>query len=233
MGSDPARDPRAEADEQPQHQVELGAFFIGRTEVTNEQYEACVHAGACAPSTCADDPDYNGANYPVVGVDWDNARAYCQWAGGDLPTEARWEKAARGTDGRIYPWGNEFDEARANLCDVKCPLSWRDKSYYDGYERTAPTSDFWDGISSHGTLHMAGNVWEWVLDCYDGEFYETAAAGTTDPVSDARQCSTFVLRGGSWAEDRYDVRCANRHGAARDEKADNVGFRCVFPVPVP
>jgi formylglycine-generating enzyme required for sulfatase activity len=233
MGSDPAKDPYAEVDERPQHEVNLNAFAVGRTEVTNEQFEACVRAGVCTPSAFAQDPAYNGADYPVVGVGWENAHAYCQWAGGDLPTEAQWEKAARGTDGRIYPWGSEFDGVRANSCDAGCSLPHRTQSYYDGYEHTAPVDSFRDDASPYRAFQMAGNVWEWVLDCYDKEFYVTTTAAGTDPVSYGSECSTFVLRGGSWASDQYSIRCANRYASAPDRRTHDVGFRCVFPMDSP
>jgi len=230
MGSYLAMDPYAEGDELPPHEVDLSAFLITRTEITNEQYGACVQAGVCRPPVGADDPGYSGADRPVVGVDWEGARAYCQWAGGDLPTEAQWEKAARGTDGRTYPWGDEFDETRANFCDTACPLDHRSQSLSDGFGHTAPVVGFWDGVSPYGAFQMAGNVWEWVLDCYDSEFYKSTAAGEADPVNELSPCGSFVVRGGSWAEDQYGIRCANRHGVPADGIARNIGFRCVFPV---
>jgi len=208
MGSDLAMDPSAEGDELPPHEVDLSAFLISRTEITNEQYEVCVQEGACTPPVGADDPDYSGADRPVVGVDWESARAFCQWAGGDLPTEAQWEKAARGTDGRTYPWGDEFDETRANFCDTACPLDHRSQSFSDGFGHTAPVVGFWGGVSPYDALQMAGNVWEWVLDCYDSEFYKSTAAREADPVNELSPCSTFVVRGGSWAEDQYGIRAA-------------------------
>jgi len=223
MGSDLAQDPHAKYDEQPQHEAYLNAFWVDRTEVTSEEYEACVRAGMCAP------PAYdNRAGHPVVGVDWANARAYCQWVGGELPTEAQWEKAARGADGRIYPWGDVFDWGKVNFCDAKCPVALKHESYIDGYEEAAPVYGFPDGASPYGALNMAGNVWEWALDCYDSEFYGTTAAAGNDPVSYGSGCNEFVLRGGSWANDQYSARSANRYAISPDTKAYDVGFRCVL-----
>jgi len=152
MGSDPDRDSisRDWDHERPQHEVALSGFWIDQIEVMNEQYEKCVQAGECTPSNFAHYLEFNGADYPVVGVDWENARAYCLWVGGDLPTEAQWEKAARGADGRIYPWGDEFDGAKVNSCDVNCPFTYRNQSYDDAYRRTAPADSFREG-SVHGT----------------------------------------------------------------------------------
>jgi formylglycine-generating enzyme required for sulfatase activity len=233
MGSDPTKDSSAHDDEQPQHEVHLGAFWIDKTEVTNEEYEACVQANVCTPSAYADDPAYNHSGYPVLGVDWTNARAYCQWVGGDLPTEAQWEKAARGTDGRIYPWGDELDETKANFCDVNCYLPHQARSYDDGYERTAPAHDFPDGASPYGALNMAGNTWEWVLDCYDSDFYGTTAATSNDPENEMLRCNVAVLRGGSWASSYHAIRSASRRGVNPSGEGYFGGFRCVFPAASP
>ena len=228
MGSDLAQDPHARYDEQPQHEVYLSAFWIDRTEVTDEEYEACVRAGVCAP------PAHDSiTGYPAVGVDWVNARAYCQWVGGELPTEAQWEKAARGTDGCIYPWGNVFDWGKVNFCDAECPTDLRHESYVDGHEEVASVYGIPDGASPYGALNMAGNVWEWVLDCYNSEFYGTAAATGNDPVSYSSGCNEFVLRGGSWANDQHSARSANRYGSDPNSRGCDVGFRCVFPVTSP
>jgi len=235
MGSDPATDPSAYAYEQPQHQVNLSAFWIDRTEVTNEQYEACVRAGECATSPYADDPAYNGARFPVVGASWENARAYCRWAGGDLPTEAQWEKAARSSDGRIYPWGNEFGEARANFCDANCSNGlFIESTYNDGYAGAAPVDAFETGASPYGALQMAGNVWEWTLDCFDGYFYRERAATADNPVNDHAGCGAHVLRGGSWYNARGVIRCAYRNISTGLFLWDaSVGFRCVLPATSP
>jgi len=232
MGSDPA----FYESEQPQHQVNLSAFWIDRTEVTNEQYEACVRAGKCVPSVYADDLADNGAGYPVVGIDWENARAYCRWAGGDLPTEAQWEKAARGTDGRIYPWGNEFDGTRVNFCDANCRSFFKTDAYDDGYEQAAPADSFWSGASPYGAFHMAGNVYEWTLDCFDHRFYDTVAATGEDPVNDRANCGEHTLRGGGWLSTRHACRSAYRVNEVVMNVSgewSSVGFRCAIPATLP
>ncbi len=161
MGSDDGYD-----DEKPVHTVYLDAYWIDRTEVTNAQYRRCVQAGECRESACAGDGAYNGADQPVVCVSWDDAAAYCEWAGGRLPMEAEWEKAARGTDGRAFPWGNEFDCRKGNfddeteLDDYTVPGG----PDCDGYDRTAPVGSYAAGASPYGALNMAGNVREWVSD---------------------------------------------------------------------
>jgi formylglycine-generating enzyme required for sulfatase activity len=216
--------------------VNLSAFWIDKTEVTNEQHEACVRAGACTPSAYADDPAYSGAGYPVVGVEWENARAYCRWAGGDLPTEAQWEKAARGTDGRIYPWGDGFDGTRVNFCDANCRSFFRTESYDDGYEHTAPVDGFLAGASPYGALHMAGNVYEWTLDCYDHNFYDMAAATGYDPLNDRVNCDGHTLRGGGWLSTQHACRSAYRVNEVVMNVSgewSSVGFRCAIPATLP
>jgi formylglycine-generating enzyme required for sulfatase activity len=212
-------------DEWPQHTVSLGSFWIDKTEVTNRQYEACVQAGKCEPSTLADDPIYNGSEYPVVGVDWTNARLYCQWVGGDLPTEAQWEKAARGTDGRTYPWGDDFDESKANFCDVNCSHAYAAKSFDDGQARTAPVGSFPAGTSPYGALDMSGNVWEWVMDWHDSAYYHEVQS---DEPSGPATGTLRVARGGSYGSAQFNLRSADRHSLSPASESDDRGFRCVY-----
>jgi formylglycine-generating enzyme required for sulfatase activity len=210
--------------EQPQHTVYLDAFYIDKTEVTNAQYRKCVEAGACdAPwnTIYYDKADY--AQHPVVFVGWNDADAYCQWEGKRLPTEAEWEKAARGTDGWTYPWGNTFDGSRLNFCDRNCKLDQRDSDADDGYAQTAPVGSYPDGASPYGALDMAGNVWEWVADWYDNGYY--ASSPESNPggpgAGDVR-----MVRGGSWGADAAYVRAADRDSAPPDGMHQSVGFRC-------
>jgi formylglycine-generating enzyme required for sulfatase activity len=201
--------------EAPQHPVTLGSFWMDRTEVSNGQYARCVQDGACRVSRLASDPTYNGDDYPVAGIPWQDAMDYCTWAGGRLPTEAEWEYAARGAEGRIYPWGDAFDCAGGNFGD---DLTGCD----DGHARTAPVASFPDGASWCGALDMAGNVWEWVSD----KFGDYPAEAQTNPTGLA-DGELNLLRGGSWGYGRNGVRAAYRYPVPPSADYLGVGFRCV------
>ena len=216
-------------DEHPQHTVYLDAFWIDKTEVTNTMYQKCVAAGACSPNHDIG-ADLGGPQQPVVGVSWHDANAYCQWADRRLPTEAEWEKTARGTDGRTYPWGNEWDVAstrRLNFADKNTNYDWADKSADDGFQRTAPVGSYSSGACPYGALDMAGNVWEWVVDWYDSNYY--ASSPTRNPAGpDSGQ--SRVLRGGSWYYGQNFVRSAYRYvGYSPGYRLGDIGFRCAVP----
>jgi len=188
--------------ETPQHTVTLDAFWIDQHEVTNGQYKMCVDAGVCsAPrsmrsysrSSYYGAPEFN--DYPVIYVSWDNAAQYCGWVGKALPTEAQWEKAARGAAGRIYPWGNRRDASRVNFCDVSCPFGYKDASANDGWADTAPVGSYSNGPSPYGVYDMAGNVWEWVADWYDRDYYKHSPR--ENPKGPSLGVDR-VLRGGAW-----------------------------------
>lgn len=219
-------DPDADGDEKPQHEVTLDPFWIDQTEVTNAQYTRCVGAGTCQSSALADDATFNGPDYPVVGVSWQDATDYCQWAGGRLPTEAEWEYAARGRPDRpidppIYPWGDTFDGTLANFCDANCSYDSKDINYNDGYEFTAPVGSYPDGASWVGALDMVGNVWEWVNDWYNGY------PGTTYQTDDFGT-QFKVLRGGGWNNLGAVVRAASRSPHPPDDRSRHkFGIRCV------
>jgi formylglycine-generating enzyme required for sulfatase activity len=153
------------------------------------------------------DPFY--ANYPLVESTWDEASAYCAWRGARLPSEAEWEKAARGNDGRIYPWGDVFVGERANSCDQSCPYSQSNPVFDDGYWYPAPVGSYPAGASPYGILDLAGNVSEWVADWYD------LAAPTHK-----------IVRGGSWYDRAYRLRTSYRASWMPDRRDYAVGFRC-------
>jgi serine/threonine-protein kinase len=200
-------------DEAPMHTVNLAGYWIDQFEVKNFQYKQCEDAGACsshrADSSSREsyygNPDYD--YHPVIFVSWDEANAYCSWAGKRLPTEAEWEKAARGTEALIYPWGNDFDITRVNADNVNGD--------------TTQVGDY--GPDPYGTYDMAGNVHEWVLDIYSDTYYQTSP---TDNPTGPESGDRYVLRGGGWDTNGPDVRTAYRTSNTADYQAADVGFRC-------
>jgi formylglycine-generating enzyme required for sulfatase activity len=211
------------ASEMPQRQVFISAFYMDETEVTNNEYRACAAAGFCDPPDAGSgtysrsnyyDQPANYGNYPVVYVSWGDARNYCAWAGKRLPTEAEWEKAARGTDGRIYPWGNTFDTNRANTEDR-------------GTEIIMPVGQYPSGATPYGLLDMSGNVWEYVNDWFDPDYY--ASAPDRDPPGpNASPFDEKVLRSGSYANYQHYARVANRGSVTATSSTQFRGFRCVI-----
>jgi formylglycine-generating enzyme required for sulfatase activity len=220
MGSTDA-DPQAVFHEKPQHTVYLDGFWIARTETTNAQYTLCVQAGTCQPSKYANLEHYDAPDQPVVGMTWTDAVAYCRWAGGRLPTEAEWEKAARGTDGRIYTWGNVFDATRLNFCDKRCTIEWHDLTVDDGYADSAPVGSYPAGASVYGALDMLGNAWEWTSSLYRPYPYR-ADDGREDPAAEGVR----VVRGGSYFNFASYARTAFHYGYAPTVVYPNFGFRC-------
>lgn len=205
------------AKSRPQRSVHLDAFWIDQTEVTNAAYAMCLEAGAC-PHPGGNANPYFGKSkydqYPVVYVSWDAADAYCRWAGGRLPTEAEWEKAARGTDGRDYPWGDDPpDESRANFdLNLGAPL---------------PATRYPLGASPYGALNMAGNVREWVADWFSRMYYRVAPS--SNPTGPA-QGDERALRGGSYLDDARELRVFNRFEHPPFSPGINRGFRCASGV---
>ncbi len=172
---------QADADEHPLHRVTLAAFRIDQYEVTHARYRRCVEAGACTlvPDPAFDDPAR--ANYPVALANWSQAAAYCRWAGKRLPTEAEWEKAARGVDGRRYPWGEQPEVGRANINTA---------------HGVRAVGTFPRGASPYGVMDMAGNVWEWTSSRYQPYPYDAS-----DGREDLKARGARVNRGGSWVFD--------------------------------
>jgi eukaryotic-like serine/threonine-protein kinase len=213
-------------DEHPQHVVTLDAYWIDRTEVTNAQYEKCVQVNVCGEkpeqarssgtrSNYYTDPQYS--NYPVIYIRWDSARTYCDWVGGRLPTEAEWEKAARGTDGRVYPWGN---------ASISCALA-NITSCAGG--DTTEVGSYKDGASPYGALDMAGNVWEWVSDYYDPNYYAGYYSNNPKGPSSGPSSGPFwIIRGGAYDFTALNARSAERKNIWESEGHETMGFRCVY-----
>jgi serine/threonine-protein kinase len=210
-------------DESPVREVRLDAYWIDKYEVSNGQYQECVNAGKCIKPRSTEswkrasyygNAEYN--NYPVVYVDWRQAKAYCEWAGGSLPTEAQWEKAARGTDARKYPW-----EYGSPSCDkANYSPDWSNNVICVG--DTERVGTYPAGASPYGAMDMAGNVWEWVLDWY-GPYNEAETNNPKGPgTGDLR-----VLRGGSWIDEFRGILSANRIYHFSTNAYYDFGFRCV------
>ncbi len=211
----PLRDISRFDNERPQRTVYVDAFYIDKLEVTNQQFKQFLSDTGYKPKHYLDYPPHNTEDQPAVVLDWSDAAAYAKWAGKRLPTEAEWEKAARGTDGRIWPWGNEWDATK---------LSGNDGTgLIDGYVLTAPVGQFPQGASPYGALDMAGNLWEWVSDWYTHDYYEYAP--NKNPLG-PESGDGHVLKGGGWAENLDFTRCANRFGGNPGSLI--IGFRCAM-----
>ncbi len=211
--------------ERPEHEVHLNSYWIDKYEVSNAQYGMCVRDGSC---TIPKNPSFSSTgqyegfarnnHFPVVYVNWEQAKTYCEWVGGSLPTEAQWEKAARGTDGRKYPWGNESPS-----CDKA--------NYNPAFSRackgnTSEVGSYPAGVSPYGAMDMAGNVWEWVLDWY-GFYNEAEKDNPQGPGTGDNR----VARGGSWYFNYRSIRSASRRYVSPTYTYDDFGFRCVLPQP--
>jgi formylglycine-generating enzyme required for sulfatase activity len=207
-------------DARPMHRTYLSSYWIDQHEVTNERYRACVLSGVCSPpkdSQAFEDP--RRAQHPVANLTWSQARTFCQWAGRRLPTEAEWEKAARGTDGRRYPWGNSVEAVKGRLKggDVKA-----------GGNGIVPVGSQLETASPYGVFDLVGNVWEWVKDWYAEDFY--AIAPSRDPQGPLRG-SFRVLRGGDWSESVLELRASYRGWDEMTYWGPTLGFRCADDVP--
>jgi formylglycine-generating enzyme required for sulfatase activity len=253
--------PHPFADVRPQHAVYLDAFWMDQTEVTVGMFRTFVEATGYV--TTAEQEGYGrpykpgpreqewpqvpGADWqhprgpgseaqddhPVVQVSWDDAAAYCAWVGGGLPTEAQWEKACRGTDARVYPWGNEFDDRRLNFCDARCEVTrWTDDpTFDDGYAYCSPVGHYPAGASPYGALDMAGNVWEWTADWYGDQYYADSAY---ENPQGPRTGDKRVQHGGAWLDAGRAgwLGCCARHATPPGTRCDDLGFRCAIPAKV-
>ncbi len=204
-------------DEQPERLVLLSSFLIDRFEVTNHQYGEFVAATEQRkprpPSRYAKNLSrMRGANQPVVYVSWHDALAYCRWKGNRLPTEAEWEKAMRGTDARLWPWGNTNEPGAANVGRID-----------DGFEVTAPVGSFQRDVSSFGIADGAGNVMEWVADWYAERIYQHG--GEKDPQGAAHGVFK-VLRGAGYTTTGTDFRITSRSKMIPNFRDETIGFRC-------
>jgi formylglycine-generating enzyme required for sulfatase activity len=203
-----------DSDEQPTHTVHLTGFRIDRYEVTNQHYQVFLQVTGRAQPQFATDSQFNSSQQPVVGVTYFDATGYCKWAGLRLPTEAEWERAARGTDGRTYPWGESIDGSWAN--------------YDSRVGKTTPVGSYPAGVSPYGGHDMAGNVREWVADwygLYSGATVQNPKGAPPYIGNSPEWLATFVGRGGGWRDSMGDIRSAKRF-TPWWSGADDLGFRC-------
>jgi len=232
-------------DENPARNVCVNGFYIDKYEVTNARFKGFVDATGYLteaernPSPLSDrtwrHPYGAGTSadempdHPVVCISWYDANAYARWAEKRLPTEAEWEKAARGADGRLYPWGNEISTKTAsmNIADKNTDHPWRDASMDDGYKTAAPVGSFPGGKSVYGVEDLAGNVREWCYDWWDSEYYET---GSSNNPAGPETGEFKVTRGGSWFYDAIGARTSHRLYHKPDGYGSATGFRCVKDV---
>ena len=209
-------------DEKPMHFVFTPAYFIDKYEVSNAKYREFVLATGHQQPLLWDDETFNKPDFPVVGISWHDAMAYAKWKGGRLPTEAEWEKAARGNDGRLWPWGNVWDKGFffyfVNIFGDQ-----------DNYPATAPVNYYQSGASPFGLFNTAGNVWEWCLDWYDEDYYRMSPE--INPEGPKKPGKMKTLRGGSWINDIDGVQVVHRARNFPDTKNKIYGFRTVLPVP--
>ncbi len=220
-------------DESPAHMVFLDPYLIDKYEVSNKNYKDFIKLTGHSAPAYWDDPRLNRPELPVVGVSWNDARTYCEYVSKRLPTEAEWEKAARGPHGNLYPLGNDFDPARANFGKT--------------HEATMPVDSYPDGVSFYGLHHMAGNVFEWVSDWYDPRFYSRLEpmvnptgpskpvwlGGTGTYVDFLTLGEKRVIRGGSWIAPEATLRATHRfwNHPSNNSYGVGLGFRCAKTAP--
>jgi formylglycine-generating enzyme required for sulfatase activity len=207
-------------DEAPEHQVYVSAFYMDKKEVTQAEYERYTkmtkRGKPFVPVFEDDISKITKPELPAMGMSWTDADAYCKWAGKRLPSEAEWEKAARGEDRRRYPWGSEFSPGYANVNGDE-----------DGFQYLAPPGSFESGRSPYGLYDMTGNVAEWVADSYDEHYY--AKSSFRDPKG-PDEGQHKVIRGGSWRETEHNARLSKRFQARMWRTDSTIGIRCARDV---
>jgi formylglycine-generating enzyme required for sulfatase activity len=215
MGTDNGAEVQRD-EEKPQRTIYLDGYWIDQTLVTNGDYHRCMDAGKCNGLVSTTKyysifMNQSYTNHPVVYVTWFDAEKYCAWVGGSLPTEAQWEKAARGTDGRLYPWGNAFPDSKL--------------ANYDGIlGMTSMVGSFPKGASPYGVMDMAGNVRQWIKDWYSDNYLRDAPdSNPTGPDTG----TAHTLKGGSWNDPEIYLRSASRLSHVPDSPGETRGFRCV------
>jgi formylglycine-generating enzyme len=199
-------------DEEPIKEIEIDEFYIDIYEVTQKEYKKVTGKNPSA---------FKADNHPVESVTWDEANRYCKKFGKRLPTEAEWEKAAKGGKNTTYVWGNVVASNKANFCDANCSHGWKEDQFSDGYENTAPVGSF--PPNGYGLYDMAGNVYEWVADWYEGDY--NSVRPTRNPMGPASGDERST-RGGSWINYSSGTRPTDRSGADPDERYEYGGFRC-------
>lgn len=235
-------------DETPAHTVSLDSFWIDQTEVMNKQYCQFLNAKGnqaengirwFEPSKYGLIEEVDGRfrskkgyeQFPVIEISWYGAAAYCAWIGGRLPTEAEWEYVSRGPDGNLYPWGDTFDGRIVNSCDASCDVypysEYKNSSYNDGQAKWGPVGRYPSGASWCDALDLCGNVWEWVQDRYNADYYAHS------PDKNPKGPSTgeyYVRRGGSWSNREWQLLLTSRRGEELSSRRIHwIGFRCVIP----
>jgi len=241
-------------DEHPQHIVYLESFYIDQMEVTNTMFSEFVVktnyqtdaekagksygfvgndwllvSGVNWKHPYGPSSDIGGLdNHPVIHVSWNDAKAYCEWAGKRLPTEAEWEKGARGTSGATYPWGNDPPAGNlVNFADINTNFDWSVNSVDDGYKFTSPVGTYPDGASPYNLLDVSGNVWEWVADWYDKDYYsQSPNRNPQGPVTG----TVRVMRGGAWDDLIAGIRTSYRAAYSQTNTNGDTGFRCASSV---
>jgi formylglycine-generating enzyme len=199
-------------DEHPAHTVKLNGFHIDIYEVTQVDFKRIMGEN---PS------EYTGAHRPVDSVTWYEAKKYCEKSGKRLPTEAEWERAARGGNNSAFIWGDKVESKKANFCDVDCEKSWGEDQFKDGFSYSAPVGSF--SPNSFGLYDMAGNIYEWVSDWHSTDYYQNSPKENPQGPKKGKK---KVMRGGSWINYSTGVRPADRTDSKPKDRMDFAGFRC-------